>query len=64
MNRVLSIIVLGALLAVVALDSRTRVTADRHAERLRFAVARDCSSPAPRHLYEHDLNFYEFVLTS
>ncbi len=64
MNRVLSIIVLGALLAVVALgqvDPRSR--AGHHTAALAASPsARDSASPAPRLLYEHNLNFYEFVL--
>jgi hypothetical protein len=64
MNRVLSIIVLGALLAVVALgqvDPRSR--AGHHTVAPAASPsARDSASPTPRRLYEHNTNFYEFVL--
>jgi hypothetical protein len=64
MNRVLSIIVLGALLTVVAFGQvEPRSRAGRHA--LAPAASSspgDPSSPKPRHLYEHDRTFYDFVL--
>src|SRR5271154_4666124 len=56
MNRFCSVIVLGALLAVVAfgqVEPRSRTGHD---------TAAPSASPAPRRLYEHNLNFYEFVL--
>ncbi len=64
MNRVLSIIVLGALLTVVALGQvEPRSRAGRHAVAPAASSSPgDPSSPAPRHLYEHNLNFYDFVL--
>ena len=64
MNRVLSIIVLSALLAVVAfgqVDPRSR-TGHHTAAPAASPSAGDSASPAPRRLYEHNLNFYEFVL--
>src|SRR5208283_6091175 len=64
MNRVLSIIVLSALLAVVAfgqVEPRSR-TGHHTAAPAAPLSARDSASPAPRRLYEHNLNFYEFVL--
>jgi hypothetical protein len=64
MNRVLSIIVLSALLAVVAfgqVEPRSR-TGHHTAAPAASPSARDSASPAPRRLYEHNLNFYEFVL--
>jgi len=64
MNRVLSIIVLGALLAVVAfgqVEPRSR-TGNHAAAPAAPLSTRDSASPAPRRLYEHNLNFYEFVL--
>jgi hypothetical protein len=63
MNRVLSIIVLGALLAVVAfgqVEPRSR-TGHHAAAPAAPLSTRDSASPAPRRLYEHNLNFYEFV---
>ncbi|MFZ0889833.1 MAG: hypothetical protein WA005_15410 [Candidatus Binataceae bacterium] len=64
MNRVLRIIVLGVVLAAVAFG---QVEPQTRAERRAAAPAAsmspgDSSSPAPRHLYEHHTNFYEFVL--
>jgi len=64
MNRVLSIIVLSALLAVVAfgqVEPRSR-TGHHTAPPAASPSAGDSASPAPRRLYEHNLNFYEFVL--
>src|ERR1039458_6887955 len=64
MNRVSSVIVLGALLAVVAfgqVEPRSRTGHDTAAPAA-SPSARDSASPAPRRLYEHNLNFYEFVL--
>ena len=64
MNRVCSVIVLGALLAVVAfgqVEPRSRTGHDTAAPAA-SPSARDSASPAPRRLYEHNLNFYEFVL--
>ena len=64
MNRVSSVIVLGALLAVVAfgqVEPRSR-TGHHTAAPAASPSARDSASPAPRRLYEHNLNFYEFVL--
>jgi hypothetical protein len=64
MNRMLSIIVLGALLAAVAfgqVEPPPRI--GRHAVPPPApSSARDSGSPAPRRLYEHNLNFYEFLL--
>ena len=64
MNRVLRIIVLGVVLAAVAfgqVEPRTR--AERRAAAPAASMSPgDSSSPAPRHLYEHHTNFYEFVL--
>ena len=64
MNRVLSVIVLGALLAVVAFGQvEPRSRAGHHTAAPAASLsARDSASPAPRRLYEHNLNFYEFVL--
>ena len=64
MNRVLSIIVLGALLAVVAFGQvEPRSRAGHHtAAPAASPSAGDSASPAPRRLYEHNRNFYEFVL--
>jgi hypothetical protein len=64
MNRVCSLIVLGALLAVVAFGQvDPRSLAGHHtAAPAASPSARDSASPAPRRLYEHNLNFYEFVL--
>ena len=64
MNRVSSVIVLGALLAVVAFGQvEPRSRAGHHtAAPAASPSARDSASPAPRRLYEHNLNFYEFVL--
>ena len=64
MNRVSSVIVLGALLAVVAfgqVEPRSR-TGHHIAAPAASLSAGDSASPAPRRLYEHNLNFYEFVL--
>ena len=64
MNQVSSVIVLGALLAVVAfgqVEPRSR-TGHHIAAPAASLSARDSASPAPRRLYEHNLNFYEFVL--
>jgi hypothetical protein len=64
MNQVSSVIVLGALLAVVAfgqVEPRSR-TGHHTAPPAAPPSARDSASPAPRRLYEHNLNFYEFVL--
>jgi hypothetical protein len=63
MNQVSSVIVLGALLAVVAFGQvEPRSRAGHHpAPRAASLSARDSASPAPRRLYEHNLNFYEFV---
>jgi len=64
MNRVSSVIVLGALLAVVAfgqVEPRSR-TGHHIAAPEASLSAGDSASPAPRRLYEHNLNFYEFVL--
>ena len=64
MNRFCSVIVLGALLAVVAfgqVEPRSRTGHDTAAPAA-SPSARDSASPAPRRLYEHNLNFYEFVL--
>jgi len=64
MNRFCSVIVLGALLAVVAfgqVEPRLRTGHDTAAPAA-SPSARDSASPAPRRLYEHNLNFYEFVL--
>ena len=64
MNRVSSVIVLGALLAVVAFGQvEPRSRAGHHTAAPAASLsARDSASPAPRRLYEHNLNFYEFVL--
>ena len=64
MNRVSSVIVLGALLAVVAFGQvEPRSRAGHHAAAPAASPsAGDSTSPAPRHLYEHRTNFYEFVL--
>jgi hypothetical protein len=64
MNRVCSVIVLGALLAVVAFGQvEPRSRAGHHTAAPAASLsARDSASPAPRRLYEHNLNFYEFVL--
>jgi hypothetical protein len=64
MNRVLSIIVLGALLAVITFGQVEPRSRARHhtAASAASLSARDSASPAPRRLYEHNLNFYEFVL--
>jgi len=63
MNQVSSVIVLSGLLTVVALGQSNPIT-DRHdtAAPAASPSARDSASPAPRRLYEHNLNFYEFVL--
>ena len=64
MNRFCSVIVLGALLAVVAfgqVEPRSRTGHDTAAPAA-SPSARDSASPAPRRLYEHNLDFYEFVL--
>ena len=64
MNRVLRIIVLGVALVAVAfgqVEPRTR--AERRAAAPAASISPgDSSSPAPRRLYEHHTNFYEFVL--
>jgi hypothetical protein len=64
MNRVSRAIVLGVLLAEVAfgqVEPRSRTGHDTAAPAAPLS-ARDSASPAPRRLYEHNLNFYEFVL--
>jgi hypothetical protein len=64
MNQVSSVIVLSGLLTVVALgqvEPRSRTGHDTAAPAA-SPSARDSASPAPRRLYEHNLNFYEFVL--
>ena len=64
MNRVSSVIVLGALLAAVAFGQvEPRSRAGHHTAAPAASLsAGDSASPAPRRLYEHHLNFYEFVL--
>jgi hypothetical protein len=64
MNRVSSVIVLGALLAVVAFGQVEPRSRAGHPAGTPPAspTAEDLTSPAPRHLYEHRTNFYEFVL--
>jgi hypothetical protein len=56
--------VLGALLAEVAFGQvEPRPRARHHTAAPAASVsARDSASPAPRRLYEHNTNFYEFVL--
>ena len=64
MNEVSSVIVLGALLAAVAFGQvEPRSRAGHHTAAPAASLsAGDSASPAPRRLYEHNLNFYEFVL--
>jgi len=64
MNQILSVIVLGALLAVVAFGQVEPRSRAGHPAGTPPAspTAEDLTSPAPRHLYEHRTNFYEFVL--
>jgi hypothetical protein len=64
MNRVLRIIVLGVVLAAVAfgkVEPRTRTGHDTAAPATPLSTG-DSALPAPRRLYEHHTNFYEFVL--
>ena len=64
MNQVSTVIVLSGFLTAVAFGQvgpRPRAGHDTAAPAA-SASARDSASPAPRRLYEHNLNFYEFVL--
>jgi len=64
MNQVSSVIVLSGLLTAVAFGQvEPRSRAGHHTAAPAASLsARDSASPAPRRLYEHNLNFYEFVL--
>jgi hypothetical protein len=64
MNRVLSIIVLGGLLTVITFGQGEPRSRAGHPAGTPPALptAEDLTSPAPRRLYEHNLDFYEFVL--
>ena len=64
MNEFSSVIVLGGLLTAVAFGQvEPRSRAGHHTAAPAASLsARDSASPAPRRLYEHNLNFYEFVL--
>ena len=64
MNQVSTVIVLSGFLTAVAFGQvgpRTRAGHDTAAPAASLS-ARDSASPVPRRLYEHNLNFYEFVL--
>ena len=64
MNRVIFIIVLGALITVITFgQSEPRSRAGHPAGTPpALPTAENLTSPAPRQLYEHHTNFYEFVL--
>jgi hypothetical protein len=64
MNQVSSVIVLSGLLTAIAFGQvEPRSQAGHHTAAPAASLsARDSASPAPRRLYEHNLNFYEFVL--
>jgi hypothetical protein len=64
MNRFCSVIVLGGLLTVITFGQGKPRSRAGHPAGTPPALptAEDLTSPAPRRLYEHNLDFYEFVL--